>query len=174
MALKVYGESSSKSTAKYVTLGGFTKMGEKNPESFTGRYLGTLEGPNQFEKGKTKTVFAFEDEDGQRVYVNGNTRLISTMKNATGHYEVETGLSAVGALCQINYLGMEKLDGGKTIKSFSVAFDAEDHIDVIPVENYSDKADVESEESQPAVVPAVSASAKRAKVEELLNRRKAN
>lgn len=175
MAFKKYGNGGVKSNAKYMTLGGFTKLGEKNPDTITGRYLGKDERPSKWEPGKTKTTFGFDTEEG-RVYINGNSRLVGAMESAGEDYENSNGQPPIGAVCTINYLGIEKLDGGKTIKLFEVLFDNEDQIDVEELRPYTQSDEEDSLDSvveQPAS-PVIAAKSKADKVRELLKNRKVN
>lgn len=113
----------------WVTIGGVSKKGVKNPTSIEGYYLGRTTGPNAFDPSKTKTVFLLKTLKGI-AGINGNGNLIVKMNNAESNFNAREGRSAVGTNVVLSYIGEQPSKKGSNMKLFSVTLNPDDFIDV--------------------------------------------
>lgn len=151
---------------KYVTIGGFTKTGEKNPESFEGYYLKTVTRPSNFDENKTETNYVFQTADGT-VQVKGNTNLVIVMADAQRGFSEKTGQSPEGYLTKISYDGIEKRPGGRTLKLFRVQIDKTQKIDTNDTSELSlnDEEDTAVEDFDSKQTAAVASAARLSKLQ---------
>lgn len=136
---------------KWVTVGGTTKEGTKNPDKVTGYYLGSEEGPDKFNPGKTKHTHMLKTAEGITA-VNSTTYMTRKISEATANFTAENGRPPVGAEVLIRYTGMQKLANGNTMKTYAVTFDADNTIEVANVtSNEADETyeDVDADDDQP-------------------------
>jgi len=180
MALKEYGTQNKPDY--YVTIGGFTKAGQKNPDKIEGYYKGRTEYPDQFNPGKTKTTFMIKTQKGI-AGVTGNANLINVMTRAETQYAAENQTLPAGTWVQIDCTGLTKLKSGNTMKTFVVHFDNE-NVDgslalptgatntVLVADDEVEEDDDTAEETPVYVAPVVKRGGGISKVQELLNRNK--
>lgn len=186
MAAKEY---TSARPDKWVTLGGRSKAGVKNPTSIEGYYMGREEGPNQFDATKTKVVFLLQTPEGL-VGVNGNTNLITKMTDSERGFTSKEGKKPLGAHVTMTYTGEQVTKKGTDMKVFKITFDAANMIELADLPASSDQdeeetavmSSIEGEDFEdddyeaPIAKPvpaALSAEARKAKVQSLLsNKRK--
>lgn len=155
--------------SKYITIGGFTTEGVKNPDTFEGYYLGSEQRESNFEDDegnkKMETNFKFTDFQGNTVQVNGNSRLVFKMQDTTEEFARKNkGASTIGVAALIEYLGVEVKNGKKTkTKLFKVSWDKENILTPAKAAELAAKAASEpssageegndGEEETPAVSP---------------------
>lgn len=125
MALKEY---SSPKASKFVTIGGITREGDKNPTEIKGYYLGRTETDSQFDAGKKKITYMIQTKDGV-VGVNGSANMNIKMEDSERGLQ-ESGTSALGALVYIKFVGTQPSKKGNPTKLYQVMFDTDDRKDV--------------------------------------------
>jgi hypothetical protein len=169
---------------KYVTVGGFSKKGEKNPEWAEGYYLGSVSGTNQFDEGKTKVIFMLKTPAGI-IGVNGNANLVNKMQDSERGFKAATGNPPIGAFLRIDFTGEVKSGKGNPMKTFKVQFDDENVIDVAAVSSQDENSSYQDEEDETEEQPEMEApvktntaalaadrAARKARTEALLNKGK--
>lgn len=129
MALQEY---TSPKPDKYVTIGGHTKTGEKNPTSITGYLMAIESGPNKFDATKTATKYLVKTVEGL-VCVNANTNMVTKVKDSMVQFQARNGKPALGAKIAITYTGLQKIPGKNDMKLYSVQLDADDMVTVFAV-----------------------------------------
>lgn len=185
MAHKSYG---SQQPTRWVTLGGVTREGKKNPVTITGYYLGREEKPDKFNPGKTKINFILDTPEGI-TGVNGNSNLVKKMTENEANFRTEHNIPPLGAEVVMNYTGTKDTGKGNPMKVYTVTFDRENMKDldivVVTSDAYEDDdgADADEEDdTEVAYAPSpnlgkVAASStltpaeRQAKVKELLKKK---
>lgn len=171
MALKNY----SPDISKYVTVGGSTREGVKNPTEIEGYYLGRTESPDNFNPGKTKTTYMLRTAKGD-VGVNGSANLNIKMTDSEKALQA-AGESALNSFVKITFVGTQPSKKGNPTKLYQVQFDAEDTLpaNMVAEEPEADLDEVfgddleEIEEAPAVAAPAAS----RERAAALLNRKSA-
>lgn len=153
-----------------VKLGGVDDKTKKaNPTELEGYYLGF------------RTVTTTNGESKIHVFQTPSGNL-----GTWGSKDLNDKLQQVkpGAMSLVNFTGKKKLQGGKTLNTFSVQQDKENVLDVSgfsaasesyqdsEVDNNSDDDTVDDDAEQTAALIAAERAAKAAKVQEILNRGK--
>lgn len=123
MALKEY--SASKAT-KWVTVGGVTRDGKKNPTEIEGYYLGRTEGESQFEPGKKKITYMIQTPQGV-VGVNGAANLNIKMTDSEVALQ-NGGETALNSFVLIRFTGTTPSKKGTPTKMYQVMFDTENKL----------------------------------------------
>lgn len=160
MAFEDYG---TPKPSKYVTVGGFTKTGEKNPDSFEGFYLSTTTRPSNFDPGKTETNFLFQTVEGL-VSVKGNANLIRVLSDAQKNFTAKTNEQPEGYLTLITFDGMEKRPQGRTLKLFRVQIDKDQKVNASDVLSTFSAPEVEEDEIDEVQAANLAAAERRAKL----------
>lgn len=118
-------EHKSQGGAGYVTIGGFNKQGEKNPDSIEGYYLGRKEGPNTFEPGKIKVSYML-NVNGKVVEVNGSANLNIQMKDWEVGAQAATNGTVFGMRVRIEFTGFGPSKKGSPTKLYRISSDPDD------------------------------------------------
>lgn len=118
MALKEY--SAAKAT-KWITVGGVTRDGKKNPGEVEGYYLGRVEGDNKFEPGKKKITYMIQTPQGV-VGVNGAANLNIKMEDTERAIQ-DSGETALNSFVLIRFTGTTPSKKGTPTKMYQVMFD---------------------------------------------------
>lgn len=120
-----FKEHKSNGSANWVTIGGFTKDGQKNPSSITGYYLGRTESTSNFDATKTKTTYML-NVNGTLVGVNGAANLNIQMKDWEINARAKEGKSVLGMRVKIEFTGTAPSKKGSATKLYKVSYDPDD------------------------------------------------
>jgi len=178
-----FNDYSSPKPDSWVTVGGVTREGVKNPSSLEGYYMGTISEPSSFDKNKLKHTHLIQTAKGI-AGVNGSSNLNFKMKDSENNL-LKRGISPIGVKLRIEFVGTKPSSKGNPTKLYKVTFDVSDINEAIasgvvtaPVEEYASNEEDESytsaevdtadDEDDALQTAALAAAERKAKVEALL------
>ena len=124
-----YEEYTQPTPSKWVSVGGTTKQGVKNPVKIEGYYLRSETGPDKFNPGQDKTNIILRTKEGV-VGVNCSKNLAKQLKEAEGSFLRRNGRPALGASMLITFPGLKDTGKGNPMKTYTLQFDKDNFIEV--------------------------------------------